>query len=197
MGLTVEFVRRDRDRLSLRLVGELDIAASTWLRTGLAALPAQGVRRLEVNVVRLSFCDVGGARVLKDVHEHLRDLGGGLVLVGGGMVRRVLELAWPQDYPHGRAVGHPLRVRGGARPRTAMRQPAEPARHPALERAERLRKEASLRVEMARRSSALICLRLAQMHESLASLHAGLGSQESCRHLELARGYREKALAPG
>ncbi|MFI6484643.1 STAS domain-containing protein [Nonomuraea sp. NPDC050663] len=193
----MEFVRRDRDRLSLRLVGELDIAASTWLRTGLASLPGQGVRRLEVNVVQLSFCDVGGARVLKDLHEHLRGLGGGLVLVGGGMVRRVLELAWPQDYPHGRVEGHPLRVRGGARPRTSVRQAAEPARHPALERADRLKREASLRVEIARQSSALICLRLAQMHESLASLHAGLGSESACRHLELARGYRERALAAG
>lgn len=79
-----------RDRSTVRLVGELDVASAPHVRW---ALPKLAGRTLVVDLSRLAFIDVAGMSSLLLVRRHLERTGRQLRLRGAtGQVRTVFEL---------------------------------------------------------------------------------------------------------
>ncbi|WP_329091946.1 MULTISPECIES: STAS domain-containing protein [unclassified Streptosporangium] len=82
------------------------------------------------------------------------------------------------------ALPDPRGVPGGTTPpagREAAHPPAERAAHPVLERAAHLRREAAARLEMLRLQTQTTCATLAEIHDRMAALQAGLETHIAMR----------------
>ena len=70
-----------RQGITLRLHGELDDEACAGLRRQLAPALADGLRHLVLDVSRVTSVKVEGMHLLRSLDTHLRQQGGGLVLL--------------------------------------------------------------------------------------------------------------------
>ncbi len=67
-------------RAVVRLIGDLDLATASQLRTALGGLVGRGVRTVTVDLAGLDFIDSTGLGVLFGALERLREHGGDLAL---------------------------------------------------------------------------------------------------------------------
>jgi anti-anti-sigma factor len=65
------------DGTEISVYGDLDVITGVELRRVLGALPAV---RLELDLAHVTFLDCAGVRTLLWAHEHMRDLGGSMVV---------------------------------------------------------------------------------------------------------------------
>jgi anti-sigma B factor antagonist len=97
-GLTITIAKRDAQRASLRLVGELDLASVPILDACLRNLLATGSRYVRADLSGLSFLDCTGLGVLVEAHQDFLGVRGTLILTGAGpQVRRVMSIAGVDD----------------------------------------------------------------------------------------------------
>src|SRR4051794_12920608 len=91
-------VRAERERVIVRVDGELDLAEVETLESTLSDLIDVGFRRLVVDVRGLSFMGCTGLRTLLSAEQALRDRDGGVTVVcEEGPVRRLLALTGTED----------------------------------------------------------------------------------------------------
>jgi stage II sporulation protein AA (anti-sigma F factor antagonist) len=96
--LTIEHESSDGGHL-LRLAGELDIATASRLETLVSELCADGARRIELDLSRLTFIDSAGLRAVLVAADRCADSHSALELVRSEhpAARRVFELAGLAD----------------------------------------------------------------------------------------------------
>jgi anti-sigma B factor antagonist len=87
-----------RNRYTLVLTGELDIASAVDLQYFVARACAQGARKIVLDLTRLSFMDSTGLRAILASHSVCRDHGAELILTPAqANVERVFEIAGVVD----------------------------------------------------------------------------------------------------
>ena len=95
-ALTPEFlcdVRPDRDRVVVRVAGELDMAAAPSVAAAVDALLGAGFARVVIDLSDLSFLDSAGVHMLVAAHHAAAQRTSEMSLVRGPRnVQRVLEL---------------------------------------------------------------------------------------------------------
>jgi anti-anti-sigma factor len=92
-AFAVEELPAPRGTLLLRLVGELDLAASDGFRERIETALASGIRNLVLDMAEARFIDSSMLRELLRANTATRDAGGRLVLTGvQPAVQRLLEL---------------------------------------------------------------------------------------------------------
>jgi anti-sigma B factor antagonist len=97
-GICLEFAP-DRERVSVHVVGEIDLATATDLERPLLELFDSGFRDVVVDLHDVAFMDSSGIRVLITAHQHAEKLGGCLsIVVGASRIRQTLELSGAIDY---------------------------------------------------------------------------------------------------
>lgn len=100
MDLGVEISRSD-ERVEIRLVGELDIGTVPEVEKVMAAIDADTVKQVCVDLAKLTFCDCAGIGVMISAHNRLCHNGHRLTLVHAqpAVVRvlRLAECAWLLD----------------------------------------------------------------------------------------------------
>jgi anti-anti-sigma factor len=78
------------DRTEISVYGDLDVITGVELRRVLGALPAV---KLELDLAHVTFFDCAGVRTLLWADEHMRDLGGSMIIFRpSGLVLRLLRL---------------------------------------------------------------------------------------------------------
>jgi anti-anti-sigma factor len=94
--LQIQLLAGRRRSVSLRLVGELDLASRDELRASLLAAE-ESAAVVSIDLTDLDFIDCAGLTVLHDAAARAVRSGRKLVLIGGsGQVQRVLDLTgWP------------------------------------------------------------------------------------------------------
>ena len=97
-GLRVD-VAPSRERVTVRAVGEIDLATAPQVEEPLFELLDSGFRHVVLDLQRVTFMDSSGVRVLITAHQRAEDLDAGLsILVGTSRVRQTLELSGAIDY---------------------------------------------------------------------------------------------------
>ncbi|MDH2426361.1 STAS domain-containing protein [Sphaerisporangium sp. TRM90804] len=94
LGTLSIVTRTEDDLVVIEIIGELDMASASGLRTCLAdAMAVVSPPRIAVDARSLSFCDSTGLSVLAAAHQAVRALGGRLALTGvSGPFARVLTV---------------------------------------------------------------------------------------------------------
>jgi anti-sigma B factor antagonist len=86
-------VSPDRDRVIVRLVGELDLAEAPAVARTLEEILGAGFERLVIDLRDLSFLDSSGLRTLLSAHHAACARNARMsLIVGSSEVRRLLEL---------------------------------------------------------------------------------------------------------
>jgi anti-anti-sigma factor len=86
-------VSRDRDRVRLRVLGDLDLATVGILQARFAELRGDGVRQVTLDLSALAFMDSTGLRCVLDRDAEARQDGVTLALIPGPpAVQRVFEV---------------------------------------------------------------------------------------------------------
>ncbi|MFI1380016.1 STAS domain-containing protein [Embleya sp. NPDC020886] len=80
------------DRVLLRIGGEVDIDTEADLRRALDRALATGVRRVDVDMRNLTFCDSTGLHALLRARSRALETGTRLGLAPGDRLRRLLEV---------------------------------------------------------------------------------------------------------
>lgn len=89
----------DRERVTMRVVGEIDLATADAVEKPLLDLFDTGFAHVVVDLRDVSFMDSSGIRVLITAHQHAESLGARLsTVVGASRIRRTLELSGAIDY---------------------------------------------------------------------------------------------------
>lgn len=98
-------------RVTVFLEGEIDLATAPAVGVAVQECLRQGVGRIDVDLARLSFCDVSGLNVFLTATRQAEAAGGRLRLRGStAAVRRLFELtgtAFLLDAPRTPPVCHP------------------------------------------------------------------------------------------
>lgn len=89
----------DRERVTVRAVGEIDLATADELERPMLELFDSGFEDVVLDLRDVTFMDSSGIRVLITTHQHAKDRGAGLsIVVGTSRVRQTLELSGAIDY---------------------------------------------------------------------------------------------------
>jgi anti-anti-sigma factor len=97
-GLSID-IAPDRERVTVRAAGEIDLATAPEVEGPLLELLDNGFRHVVLDLQRVTFMDSSGVRVLITAHQRAQDLDAGLsILVGTSRVRQTLELSGAIDY---------------------------------------------------------------------------------------------------
>jgi anti-anti-sigma factor len=97
-GLSVELAP-DRERVTMHVVGEIDLATVDEVEKPLLDLFDTGFAHVVVDLRDVSFMDSSGIRVLITAHQHAESLGARLsIVVGASRIRQTLELSGAIDY---------------------------------------------------------------------------------------------------
>ena len=97
-GFSVELAP-DRERVTMHVVGEIDLATADEVEMPLLELFDSGFAHVVVDLRDVSFMDSSGIRVLITAHQHAENLGGRLsIVVGASRIRQTLELSGAIDY---------------------------------------------------------------------------------------------------
>jgi anti-sigma B factor antagonist len=84
---------RERDRIVLRLHGELDLASVPLLQTELAAVELEGAPLVLLDLHDLQFMDSTGLRAILDAHERSQHRGQGFAVTrASDQVERLLKI---------------------------------------------------------------------------------------------------------
>jgi anti-sigma B factor antagonist len=86
-------VRREQDRVVLRLTGELDLASSSIFEQALEGADVAAAPLLVLDLDGLKFVDSSGLRVILMAHEHARERGQEFAITPGSpQVQRLLSI---------------------------------------------------------------------------------------------------------
>jgi anti-sigma B factor antagonist len=97
-GLHVD-IAPDRERVTVRADGEIDLATAPAIEGPLLELLDSGFRDVVLDLQEVRFMDSSGIRVLISVHQRAEALGGSLsVVLGTSRIRQTLELSGAIDY---------------------------------------------------------------------------------------------------
>lgn len=97
-GLRV-YIAPDRERVTVRAVGEIDLASVAQLEEPLLELLDGGFAQVVLDLQDVTFMDSSGVRVLITAHQRAKDHSAGLsIVVGGSRIRQTLELSGAIDY---------------------------------------------------------------------------------------------------
>ena len=97
-GLRVD-IAPDRERVTVRAVGEIDLATAADLEDPLSELLDRGFGHVVLDLQGVTFMDSSGVRVLISAHQHAEVLGAALsIVVGMSRIRQTLELSGAIDY---------------------------------------------------------------------------------------------------
>ena len=97
-GLRVD-IAPDHERVTVRAVGEIDLASVPQLEQPLVELLDSGFGQIVLDLRDVTFMDSSGVRVLITAHQLAQDRGANLsIVVGTSRVRRTLELSGAIDY---------------------------------------------------------------------------------------------------
>lgn len=89
----------DRERVTMRVVGEIDLATADEVERPLLELFDKWFAHVVVDLHDVTFMDSSGIRVLITAHQHAENLGARLsILVGASRIRQTLELSGAIDY---------------------------------------------------------------------------------------------------
>lgn len=97
-GLHVD-IAPDRERVSVRADGEIDLATAPAIEEPLLELLNRGFKAIVLDLQSVKFMDSSGIRVLISAHQRAESLGASLsVVVGASRIRQTLELSGAIDY---------------------------------------------------------------------------------------------------
>lgn len=86
-------VRSERDRIVLRLRGELDLASAPLLQSEIESAEAAEATLVILDLDELEFIDSTGLRIILAAHERFRQRGQTLALTSGSQqVRRLMSI---------------------------------------------------------------------------------------------------------
>jgi anti-anti-sigma factor len=89
----------DRERVTMRVCGEIDLATADKVEQPLLDLLESGFRDVVVDLRDVPFMDSSGIRVLITAHQRAEDLQACLsIRVGASRIRQALELSGAIDY---------------------------------------------------------------------------------------------------
>lgn len=89
----------DREQVTVRAVGEIDLATAAELEAPARELLDSGFEHVVLDLRGVTFMDSSGIRVLISAHQHAESLGARLsILVGASHIRQTLELSGAIDY---------------------------------------------------------------------------------------------------
>ena len=89
----------DREKVTVRVAGEIDIATVAEIEMPVAELLDSGFAHVVVDLREVSFMDSSGIRVLISAHQYAENLGARLsIVVGASRARQTLELSGAIDY---------------------------------------------------------------------------------------------------
>lgn len=92
-GFRVE-LKPDRERVTVRVLGEVDLATAGEMEGPLLELLDSGFETVVVDLREVSFLDSSGIGVLSSSHQYAQDRGARLaIVVGTSRSREVLELS--------------------------------------------------------------------------------------------------------
>jgi anti-anti-sigma factor len=94
-------VRREEDRVVLRLMGELDLASSTIFEHALEDAEISASPLLVLDLDGLKFVDSSGLRIILLAHEHSRERGQEFAITPGSpQVQRLLSITSVSEHLH-------------------------------------------------------------------------------------------------
>jgi anti-sigma B factor antagonist len=97
-GLRVDLAP-DRERVTVHVAGEIDLATADDLERPLVELLDSGFEQVILDLREVTFMDSSGIRVLIGGHQHAERLGATLSIeVGASPIRQTLELSGAIDY---------------------------------------------------------------------------------------------------
>ena len=89
----------DRDRVTVRVSGEIDIATAGEVEKPLLELFDSGFDQVVLDLREVTFMDSSGIRVLIGAHQHAEARDATLsIVVGAARIRQALELSGAIDY---------------------------------------------------------------------------------------------------
>jgi anti-sigma B factor antagonist len=92
-------VEPDRERITLHVVGEIDIATAGDMEDPLLDLLDSGFETIVLDLREVTFLDSSGIRVLINSHQYAQERAARLsILVGTSRSREVLELSGAIDH---------------------------------------------------------------------------------------------------
>ena len=97
-GLRVE-IAPDRERVTVRVVGEIDLATAPEIERPVVELLDSGFEHVVLDLHGVTFMDSSGIRVLISTHQHAEARGARLsITIGTSRIRQTLELSGAFDY---------------------------------------------------------------------------------------------------
>lgn len=89
----------DREQVTVRAVGEIDLATAAELERPVRELQDSGFKHVVLDLRGVTFMDSSGIRVLISAHQRAEELGADLAIeVGPSRIRNTLELTGAIDY---------------------------------------------------------------------------------------------------